>query len=171
MNITILERLSTDKTKAIYTLECGRKAGQRRATGILTYTRPRDTIQRNHNKEPLTILETKRSQMVIEMQAVNTGHIPQHKIKHNFLDFYDEFVKANARVGNRSLACSLGAFRDFLKQDSISPIDITENLCERFRNYLLDNLSGETPADYFMRFKRVLKAATKGGYLMGSEFS
>jgi integrase/recombinase XerD len=164
MNIMILERQSTDKAKTFYTLEWGRKAGQRVATGIFTYTKPKDQIQRNHNKEALTILETKRSQMVIEMQAINTGHIPQHKIKYNFLDFYAEFVKANARVGNRSLGCSLSALKDFLKRDTLSPIDITENLCERFRNYLLDNLSGETPADYFMRFKRVLKAATKAGY-------
>jgi integrase/recombinase XerD len=64
-------------------------------------------------------------------------------------------AKSRPAHGNRSLACSLMAFKDFLKQDSISPIDITENLCERFRNYLLDNLSGETPADYFMRTRSI----------------
>jgi integrase/recombinase XerD len=164
MNISILERLSADKSKEYYTLQWGRNAGERISTGIFTYMAPKNQIQKNHNKEALAILETKRSQLILESQAVNSGHIPAHKFKRNFLDFYKEFVDANARHGNRSLACSLSAFKNFLKQDSISAIDITENLCERFRNHLLDSLHGETPADYFMRFKRVLKAATKAGY-------
>ena len=164
MNVHILERFSTDKSKVFYTLEWGRGAGQRVATGIFTYTKPKDTIQRNHNKEALAILETKRSQMVLDMQAINSGHVPLHKIKLNFLDFYDEFVKTNSRDGNRSLLCSLTAFKKFIGKDTISASEISENLCERFRTYLLDNLTGETPADYFMRFKRMLKAATKAGY-------
>ena len=164
MNISILERVSADKSKEYYTLQWGRNAGQRISTGIFTYMAPKNQIQKNHNKEALAILETKRSQLILESQAGNSGHIPAHKFKRNFLDFYKEFVDANARHGNRSLACSLSTFKDFLKQDYISAIDITENLCERFRNHLLDSLHGETPADYFMRFKRVLKAATKAGY-------
>ncbi|HXB43145.1 MAG TPA: phage integrase SAM-like domain-containing protein, partial [Puia sp.] len=164
MDISILERLSADKTKEFYTLQWGRKAGERIATGIFSYTAPKNQIQKNHNKEALAILETKRSQLILETQAVNSGHIPSHKIKRNFLDFYKEFVDTNTRPGNRALTSSLSAFKDFFKQDYISAIDITENLCERFRNYLLDTFNGETPADYFMRFKRVLRSATKAGY-------
>lgn len=91
----------------------------------------------------------------------------------NFLDFYEEFVKLNVRENNRSLPCSLAAFKKFLRKERellpdapiyLSALDITENFCERFRQYLLDNLSGETSGDYFMRFKRVMKAATKQGY-------
>jgi integrase len=43
-------------------------------------------------------------------------------------------------------------------------MDITENLCVRFRQYLLDHFTGDTPANYYARFKRALKAATKEGY-------
>jgi integrase/recombinase XerD len=164
MSITIIQRLSNDKSKVYYLIEWGRRSGQRISTGIFTYAAPKDQLQRSHNKEALVILETKRSQMILESQSVNTGHILQHKIRQNFLEYYQEFAKDNARYGNRSLACSLSAFKKFLGKDFISAIDISENLCERFRNYLLDNLSGETPADYFMRFKRVMRAATKAGY-------
>jgi hypothetical protein len=67
----------------------------------------------------------------------------------------------------------LTAFKKFLRKERglkehepiyLSAIEITENFCERFLQYLLDNLSGETPGDYFMRFKRVIKAAFKEGY-------
>ncbi len=132
MSINIIKRVSSDKHKVYYTLSWGRTSGQRQSTGIYTYVKPADQLQRNHNKEALLILETKRSQMVIDMLAVNTGFIPHHKIKQNFLDFYDEFAKANSRTGNRSLACSLSAFKDFLKKDTISAIDISENCARDF---------------------------------------
>lgn len=46
----------------------------------------------------------------------------------------------------------------------ISPIDITEELCEKYRNFLLKNFNGETPSNYFMRFKKVMKSAKRAGY-------
>ncbi|HUZ57467.1 MAG TPA: phage integrase SAM-like domain-containing protein, partial [Hanamia sp.] len=65
----------------------------------------------------------------------------------------------------------LNSFRMFIGKDYISAIEINENLCEQFRSYLLANLNGETPANYFSRFKRVLEAATKNGYFKRSPAS
>ncbi|HUZ58365.1 MAG TPA: hypothetical protein VMU83_06250, partial [Hanamia sp.] len=61
----------------------GESCRQRISTGIFTNVKPKDQIQRNHNKEALIILETKRSQMILDRQAINTGYIPQHKIMNN----------------------------------------------------------------------------------------
>lgn len=162
--ITISTKTSRDGTKVWYYLEWGKAAGERRATGIYTWAKPKTNEQKGYNKEALSVLEAKRSQLVIEKQAVATGYIPAHKILDNFFDYYQGYVSNNERVGNRSLSASLTAFRKFIGRDRMATGDITENLCERFRAYLLDNLKGETPGDYFMRFKRVIKAATKDGY-------
>jgi integrase/recombinase XerD len=167
MDISITPRDNRNKTKTYYSLEWGKGSGQRMATGIYTYKKPKDQVQKNHNKEALDILNTKKSQMVLDLQATANGQLPHHKIKKNFLDFYGDSVEKNSKDVNRSLACSLSSFKNFIHKDFgsfISPIDITENFCERFRNYLLDTLNGETPADYFMRFKRVIKAGKKQGY-------
>lgn len=162
--ITVSTKVSRDKTKIWHYFEWGKSAGQRKATGIYTWAKPKDQTQKNYNKEALAILETKRSQLVLDQQAVASGYVPTHKLKDNFLDYYQDFVTANERPGNRSLSASLTAFKAFLGRERIAAGDITENLCERFRAYLLDNLKGETPGDYFMRYKRVLKSATKDGY-------
>ena len=164
MSIVIKERFSNAKDKIYYSLEWGRTAGQRRSTGIFTYSKPQNQLEKNHNKEALSILNTKKSQMILEMQSINSGYIPQHKLKNNFLDYYTEYIKTNSRIGNRHLATSLISFKKFIGKDFISPIDINDNFCERFRRYLLDNFNGETPANYFSRFKRVLEAAKKDGY-------
>ncbi|MBS1948718.1 MAG: site-specific integrase [Bacteroidetes bacterium] len=164
MPVIITKKTSRKKDKTWYYFEWGKDIGQRMASGIFTYTRPLDQIQKNHNKEALNILASKKSQMILDAQAAGGSYIPLHRLKNNFLDFYAEFVKKNSRSGNRSIAASHAAFKDFLGTNFISALDIDENLCERFRNYLLDKFNGETPADYFMRFRRMLKAAKKQGY-------
>ena len=164
MNINVIKRISADKQKVFYVLEWGRNAGQRVSTGIFTYAKPIDLVQRNHNKEAHLILENKQSQMILDRQAINSGYIPQHKLKNNFLDYYEEFVKLNSLKGNRHIIQSMHAFQKFIGKDFISAIEINENFCERFRRHLLSTLNGETPANYFSRFKRVMEAATKDGY-------
>lgn len=168
MSIIISKTLSRDKQKTWYSFEWGKGKGQRVASGIFTYTKPKDQLQKNHNKEALQILETKRSHLIIDKQSTATSYIPQHKIKSNFIEYYAEFVKENSRSGNRHLLNSLLAFKKFIGKDYISPVDISETLCFRFRDYLLQNFNGETCSGYFMRFKRVLKAATKDGYFKNS---
>ena len=61
MSVTIRKKTSRNKHLVWYYLEWGKEPGQRVATDIFTYAKPRDQIQRNHNKESLTILEIKRS--------------------------------------------------------------------------------------------------------------
>ena len=146
-------------------LDWGRQANQRISTGVFTYQFPKNKIQKDHNKEALAILETKRSQMILDSQSINSGYIPRHKIKTNFLDFYTEYIRQNAVTRNRHLEGSFNALKKFIGKGFISPAEITEVLCERFRDYLLKNYNGETPANYFLRFKRVLRAAKKEGYL------
>lgn len=163
-NITISTKASRDKAKIWYYLEWGKGAGQRKSTGIYTWAKPKDPTQKNYNKEALSILEAKKSQLVLDQQAIASGYVPSHKLKSNFFEYFQEFVDKNERPGNRSLSCCLTSFKKFINKPLINTGEITENLCERFRNYLLDNLSGETPADYFMRFKRVIRSATKEGY-------
>ncbi len=164
MSVSIAKTYSKDKSKIWYKIELGKQVGQRIATGIFTYARPTNQIQKDHNKEALKILEMKKSQMILDAQSISSGYISQHKFKTNFFDYYEEFVKLNRRFGNRHLECSLAILREFVDSSILSPAEISENFCKRFRQYLLDKFNGETPMNYFGRFKRVLKAATKDGY-------
>lgn len=164
MSIQITGKVSRNGEKKWYTFEWGKGGDQRKAAGIFTYVRPKDQIQKNYNKEALALLETKRSQLTIDQHSIGTPFIPSHKFKQNFLDYYAEFVENNKRKGNRHLEGSLEKFKLFVGKARILPLEITENLCTRFRTYLLDRLTGKSPSDYFGAFKRVIKSATKEGY-------
>src|ERR1044072_1270229 len=162
--MNFLKRRSQNGDKITFYYDYGRGPGRRPSTGIFIYTKPKDQIQKNHNKEALKLLEVKKSQSTLEQQAIGTAFIPAHKFKANFLEYYEEFVKNNSRKGNRHLSNSFTQFKAFLKKDFVPPIEITENLCKRFRQYLLDKYNGLTPLNYFARFKEVISAAESDGY-------
>ena len=71
--------------------------------------------------------------MIIESQAIGSAYIPNHKVKINFIDYYENYIKENRPAGNRQLETSLIAFKRFIKKDFISAGEITENACETFR--------------------------------------
>jgi integrase len=162
--MNVIKRKNKAGDKYFFYYDYGRGVGQRPSTGIFVYVKPKDGIQRSHNKEALMILETKKSQLTIEQQAVGSAYIPKHTFKANFIDYYNDFCELNKRKGNRHLMCILKQFKRFIDRDFISPIEITDNLCRRFRQYLLDKYTGETPANYYARFKRVVNAAEQDGY-------
>jgi integrase len=162
--MNFVKRTNAKGDKISFYYDLGRGKGQRLKTGVFIYAKPKNQTEKNHNKEALLVLETKRSQYILENQALGSGFMPAHKFKANFVDYYDEYVKLNQRKGNRHLAHSFIHFKKFVDNEFISPLDITENFCKRFRRYLLDHLSGETPGGYYARFKWVVNAAHKDGY-------
>jgi hypothetical protein len=162
MNIS--KRPNKKGDKFIFDYDYGRGAGQRRSTGIFIYAKPKNQAEKNHNKQALILLEVKKSQLTIEQQSIGSAFIPAHKFKANFLDYYKEYVEQNTRKGNRHLINSLTQFNLFIKKDFIAPLDITENFCKRFNRFLLDKFTGETPGNYYARFKWVVNAATSDGY-------
>lgn len=96
--MNIVKRKNSKGDKSYFFIEYGRKAGERRATGIFIYLRPKDQIEKNQNKEALKLVAIKKSELMLEQQAVGTGFIPAHKFKANFLDYYGEYVTKNKRV-------------------------------------------------------------------------
>jgi integrase len=162
--MNFIKRLSKKGDKITFYYDFGRRAGQRPSTGIFIYTKPKDQIQKNHNREALALLETKKSQLTLEKQSIGSPYIPTHKFKANFLEYYEEYVAQNRRKANRHLSCSLKQFKLFVGRDFLSPTEITENFCKRFRQYLLDKYTGETPGGYYARFKWVVGVATSDGY-------
>lgn len=164
--MNMLKRPNKKGDKINFYYDFGRGPGQRPSTGIFIYTKPKDQVQKNHNKEALALLEIKKSQLTIEKQSIGSAFIPTHKFKDNFIEYYEEYVNNNSRKGNRHLSNSLKHFRAFIKGDFIAPIDINENFRKRFRQYLLDKFRGETPLNYYSRFKWAINAATSDGYFL-----
>lgn len=158
MAIKVVKSFSKDGEKIFYRIDFGRNAGQRITTGLWTYADPKNQVERDHNKETLTILEMKKSHMILEQQSIASGYIPKHRLVTNFFDYYREFVTQNRRFGNRHLENSLAALARFQKKVILPPAEITENYVIRFRQYLLDRYNGETPNGLFLPVQTCLKS-------------
>ena len=110
----------------------------------------------------------------------------------NFLAFFKDWVTKNAREGNRHAQGCLTIFTEFAKNEfrdlmiknrdaelNLPGSRITEEVCLRFRQYLTDDirvrtktgevqtkprLTGDTPMNYYSRFRKMMDSATKEGY-------
>ncbi|WP_447642622.1 MULTISPECIES: phage integrase SAM-like domain-containing protein [Chitinophagaceae] len=162
--MNIMKRRNSKGDKILFYYDFGRAKGQRPSTGIFVYTRPKNAVEKSHNREALALLEVKKSEAILESQAVGSSYIPRHKFKDNFLDYFQEYINEHKRAGNRHLTGSLRNLKIFIKKDFLAPIEINENFCKKFKRYLLDTFNGETPGNYYSRFKWVLASATSDGY-------
>lgn len=162
--MNFIERLNTKGDKITFYYDYGRGAGQRPSTGVFIYAKPKTPIEKAHNKEALALLDVKKSEAIIDRQAIGTAYVPKHKFKENFFEYYEDYVKAHKVQGNRHLEGSLKNLRIFVGKDFLHPMTINENFCRNFRKHLLDRFNGETPANYYSRFRWVLNAATADGY-------
>ena len=82
--MNILKRENRTGDKIIFHYDFGRGAGQRPSTRIFIYKKPKDQIQRNHSKEALVLLETKKSQVIIEQQVIDSAiHKQTNSNKHS----------------------------------------------------------------------------------------
>ena len=152
--------------KIYYHYDYGRGTGQRPSTGVFTYVNPKTPEEKNHNKEALKILAVKKSNAIIDQQSIGTQYIPNHRFTSNFFDFYADFVINNKKKNNRHLENSYIQFVDFIGTPALSPVNVTEELCTRFRDYLLERFTGDTPMNYWSRFKKAVNAAFKQHYFI-----
>jgi hypothetical protein len=72
--MNIVKRENQKGDKAYFSMENGRGRGSSMATGIFIYTRPKNQVEKNHNKEARILVETKKSEMHPE------GGAPSHQV-------------------------------------------------------------------------------------------
>jgi integrase/recombinase XerD len=69
MSIQVRSRISRDGQKIWYSFEWGKGPGERQATGMFTYAKPKNQIQKNYNKRILALLEVKLCQKIIDYHS------------------------------------------------------------------------------------------------------
>ncbi|HXS36353.1 MAG TPA: site-specific integrase [Flavipsychrobacter sp.] len=101
-----------------------------------------------------------------ELAASNYDVVPVTAKKKSFITFWEDYLLDYDKGDRRSIVSSLGQFKKFCNGKDLLIGQINEQLCKNFKSYLLTcesskggPLKGETPANYFARFKKILKEA------------
>lgn len=136
---------------------------------LYLYKRPKDVLEKDHNKEVQKTAENIRAKRELEMGAEENGVSPSTKIKANFLAYYEQYLNAYTKKDGRMMQGVFVHFKEFatdrglISKDYLSAKSVNEGVCRDFLAYLesRDGLNGDTPYDYFVRFKKVLKHAVR----------
>ena len=123
-------------------------------------------------KELADEIRTKRHE---ELISEDYDIIPKFKREVSFNSFYRVYLDRYVKKDKRMVRYAFEKFMIFRGKSETKFKDLNEKLIEDFKDFLIDpdqsGLTGETPYDYFARFKRVIKTAYKEGLMNTKKFN
>lgn len=158
MTVTLRYKILKSGTKSAY-LDFYQN-GQRKYEFLDIHIHKGDPLR----KEKTKLAEQIRSQRELEIYQSGFGIISPKKRNSNFIEYYEDFVNEYTGRDIRIAKYSLVKFKAYLGKDHIAIKSMTPNVCKGFADYLknpANGLSGETPHNYFSKFRRVLREAVR----------
>lgn len=128
--------------------------------------KPKNTIEREQNKETLRLAEEVRTMRESELNHSAFGLVSPVKKRVNFLKYFENYIENYTKKDLRMLEACLQRFKDFLVESyptlakSIKPEQMDKQMMKSFVEYLQSKSVGEGAKSYFQRFKKVVKHAT-----------
>tara|TARA_R110002072_G_scaffold7503_2_gene40616 strand:- start:370166 stop:371218 length:1053 start_codon:yes stop_codon:yes gene_type:complete len=108
-----------------------------------------------------------RSNRELEYLTRNTNYVPKHLRNINFFDFAESFKNEYKKKDLRMINATVRQFKKYVSNPKLKISEITPSLMKGYMDYLNDDagLSGESPHNYFTRFKKILKDAEQKGLI------
>lgn len=164
--VKLRKRKTSEDTSTLhldYSINGNRK---REPLNLKIYDNPRTVFERQHNKETLTKASLIRNEREKQFFSDEIDEALDRKKRSNS-DFYDYVKTYLSNYSKKDKRTMLGVFNAFavFAPSPLSGKEVNESLCLKFRDYLSDNFSGETPSSYFSRFKKLIKQAYRDKYL------
>jgi integrase len=118
-------------------------------------------------KQKLQLAKRIRAQKELEISSGEYGYITKQMKSASFLVYFQSFIDNYKNKDIRMYKYALAKLRILLNNKDVAFNKININLVEDFKEYLVNGagLRGETPYDYFARFRRVLTKSYRDGYL------
>ena len=109
------------------------------------------------------LVEKVRSKYQINRENNQYGFQADYKKDIDFIKYFEKFLKSYPRKDIQKVRNSLAKFKLFIKKKRLPFSSLSVSLCEKYMLYLQYDagLSGETPYDYWKKFKAVIKSAKK----------
>ena len=126
----------------------------------LKLTKPVTPIDRKENRERVELAEKIKNKREQQFQGDEYDVSPAFRKGIDFLKFFEDFSKDYNKKDKRVIVSCLAKFREFMKDEGITSLttkQVNESLATDFKDYLEEKLNGETPANYFSKFKKMLR--------------
>lgn len=117
--------------------------------------------------EKKNIANLMRSNRELDIITEDTNYIPKHLKNINFHEFAESFIKTYQKKDLRMIIATYKKFKDFVNNDRLKLSEVSPFIMNGFKDYLNEEagLKGESPHNYFTRFKKILKDAELQGLI------
>jgi integrase/recombinase XerD len=127
-------------------------------------TKPKNTKERASNKEKMELARNIVSKRQLELESIDFDITPKFKQNIDFIEYFNNFISNYRKRDKRVIEATFNKFKSYLKEAEIRSLSVKqldESIVHEFKNYLSENLKGESPANYFKKFKLVIKQAVR----------
>ncbi|MFO8235864.1 MAG: site-specific integrase [Bacteroidales bacterium] len=148
------------------------KETRREFLKLYVLEKPKTPIEKNSNEETWNIAKTirsKRENQLNKPEIYTEQEKEQIRIKklgnQSFIDFFEGLMNKRKGTNYQSWYSVLKYLKEFSPE--LTFFNLTEQTCNDFKEYLLniENISHNTAAGYFNKFKAALREAFRAGYL------
>lgn len=116
------------------------------------------------NKEVKELAESIRAKKELEIISRGYDFVPSFKKTIDFVDYFTIFLNEYPNRDKRIVKYSLEWFKQYLEHEGIkhiTPGEIKPEHCTNYIKYMETTLHGETPYNYYKKFKKVIRKAIK----------
>ncbi|TCN86800.1 integrase-like protein [Shewanella fodinae] len=156
------------------TSEDGSRAQKRsyEPLNLFLYNKPKNAVEREHNKTTLQKAEAIRAKRLLEMESAKHGLDDRTKLNASFFDYFDQITasKASGSKSNYSIWISAGIHRHrYHRHAELTFEQVDKYFLEGFRHYLQHEamtksdtgLSRNTACSYFNKIRAALNQAQR----------
>ncbi len=153
------------KTKFRYYLDIYHNGNRRYEYLDLYHEKSKNPIISKNNKYHKELAEQIRATKQLEIEGDNYNIDAKHRQDIYFVDYFTNWIANYPNKDVRLAKACLTYFIKFLKatdsNQRLTTKDIDKHLAKNFREFLTNNLNGETPHNYFQKFIKLCHEATE----------
>ncbi len=144
------------------------KATRREFLRMYIFEKPKNPIDKQHNKETKSLAESIRSKRQLEIQFDEHGFKPKGNLEGDFLKYFRKLTNNRYESqGNYGNWLSTLKQLESYKKNGATFGDVDKDFVEGFKQHLLSNndIKQNTRVSYYRKFLHSLKSAIKDGHL------
>ena len=166
MAVTLRKKLNRNNTISTYYLDVyfDKKRTYEFLKNLKHIEKPKNAFDREQNKEFERLAKQIKAKREHELESNNYNVTAKFKQKIDFVAFYETFIESYTKKDKRIVEASFSKFKEFLNECEIKTLQVNnvdENLVFDFKIFLENKLNGESPANYFKKFKMVIKSGIR----------
>lgn len=121
-------------------------------------------LDREENREKKRLAEKIATTKALELQSDESNVTLEMKNGTDFIKHFEEFKDNYNKKDKRIVNACFNKFLEFIKEEGIKELNskkVDESFCLDFKEFLESSLNGESPANYFSKFKKMLRNGAK----------